>query len=258
MTVLHMADTHAALEAHPEIFFDREGKPYFRQAGGFALLAAAIKAERAKAAGGEAMLVNVGDTIHGGAGAEWTQGAGIVPVVNRLGIDVFVPGNWEFAYGPQTFRQRMKELNHPVAAINLFDAKSGERMFPASVVKSVGGVRVGVVGITSIIVDKSMAPDFSKGLRFTFKEDVQAEVNRLRGDGVQIVLLATELGLAQETRLAREIKNADFILGGHTHERHRKTDCRRRDSSYSIRLGRLVFIAPDFSNARRARRRLPA
>lgn len=52
VTVLHMADTHAALEAHPEIFFDREGKPYFRQAGGFALLAAAIKAERAKAAGG--------------------------------------------------------------------------------------------------------------------------------------------------------------------------------------------------------------
>lgn len=222
VTVLHMADTHAALEAHPEIFFDSSGKPVFRQAGGFALLAAAIKAERAKAAGGAAMLVNVGDTIHGAAVAEWTQGAGIVPIVNRLGIDAFVPGNWEFAYGPETFRQRMSELNHPVAAINLFDAKTGQRMFPASIVKTVNGTRVGVIGITSIIVDKSMAPDFSKGLRFTFKEDVQAEVDRLRGEGVEIVLLATELGLAQETRLAREIKNADFILGGHTHERTEK------------------------------------
>jgi S-sulfosulfanyl-L-cysteine sulfohydrolase len=218
VTVLHMADTHAALEAHPEIFFDAEGKPFFREAGGFALLAAAIKSEREKAAG-DAMLVNVGDTIHGAAVAEWTQGAGIVPIVNRLGIDVFVPGNWEFAYGPDAFRKRMSELNHPVSAINLFDAKTGQRMFPASVVKNVNGVRVGVIGITSVIVDKSMAPDFSKGLRFTFKEDVQTEVDRLRKDGVEIVLLATELGLAQETRLAREIKNADFILGGHTHER---------------------------------------
>ena len=218
VTVLHMADTHAALESHPEIFFDSEGKPFFREAGGYALLAAAIKSEQKKARNGS-MLVNVGDTIHGSAVAEWTQGAGIIPIVNRLGIDVFVPGNWEFAYGPETFRKRMSELNHPVAAINLFDAKSGQRMYPASFVKKVNGVRIGVVGITSVIVDKSMAPDYSKGLRFTFKEDVQAEVDRLRKEGIEIVLLATELGLAQETRLAREIKNADFILGGHTHER---------------------------------------
>ncbi len=216
--ILHMADTHAALDVHPEIFLDAEGKPVFRLAGGYPLLAAAIKAERARRPG-KTMLVNVGDTIHGSAIAEWTQGAAIVPIVNQLGIDAFVPGNWEYAYGTETFRQRMRELNHPVVAINLFDAKTGARMFPASHVKSVNGVRVGVVGVTSVIVDKSMAPDFSKGLRFTFKEDVQAEVDRLRREGVEVVLLATELGLAQETRLAGEIKDVDFILGGHTHER---------------------------------------
>lgn len=218
ITVLHMADTHAALDTHPEIFFDGGEEPSFRPAGGYALLASAIKAERAASPKGS-MLVNVGDTIHGSAVAEWTQGAAIVPIVNALGIDVFVPGNWEFAYGPKAFRKRMSELNHPVAAINLFDERSGERMFAPSVVKEVDGVKVGVVGITSVIVDKSMAPDYSKGLRFTFREEVQAEVDRLRKNGVQIVLLATELGLAQEVRLAREIERVDFILGGHTHER---------------------------------------
>lgn len=217
VTVLHMADTHAALDVHPEIFFDADGRQSFRPAGGYALLAAAIREERRRWPG--ALLVNVGDTIHGSAVAEWTQGAAIVPIVNALGVDVFVPGNWEFAYGPEAFRARMRELNHPVAAINLFDARTGERMFAPSVVRTVNGMRVGVVGVTSVIVDKSMAPDFSKGLRFTFKEDVQAEVDRLRREGVEVVLLATELGLAQETRLAREIRNVDFILGGHTHER---------------------------------------
>lgn len=190
VTVLHMADTHAALEVHPEVFFDKAGKPTFRPAGGYALLADAIKRERK--ARPESLLVNVGDTIHGSAVAEWTQGKALVPVVNALGIDVFVPGNWEYAYGPETFRKRMSELNHPVAAINVFDAKSGKRLFTPSVVKTINGVKVGVVGITSIIVDKSMAPDFSKGLRFTFQEGVQNEVDRLRREGVQIVMLATE------------------------------------------------------------------
>ena len=218
VVILHMADTHAALDVHPEIFFDRTGQQQFRPAGGYALLASAIDKERA-ANKGKTMLVNVGDTIHGSAVAEWTQGAALVPIVNALGIDVFVPGNWEFAYGPETFRKRMSELNHPVAAINLYDAETGARMFAPSVVKTVNGVRVAVVGITSTIVDKSMAPDFSRGLRFTFKEGLQEEVDRLRAEGAQIVLLATELGLAQEVKLAREIKNVDFILGGHTHER---------------------------------------
>ncbi len=221
VVILHMADTHAALDVHPEIFFDEKGEATFRPAGGFPLLAAAIEKERA-AHRGKTMLINVGDTIHGSAVAEWTQGVAIVPIVNALGIDAFIPGNREFAYGPETFRKRMSELNHPVLAINLFDRPTGKRMFAPSIVKTVNGVRVGVVGITSLIVDKSMAPDYSRGLAFTALEDVQEEVDRLRAGGVEIVLLATELGLAQETQLARSIRNVDFILGGHTHERTRK------------------------------------
>lgn len=113
----------------------------------------------------------------------------------------------------------MSELNHPVAAINLYDRSTGKRLFAPSVVKTVNGVRIGVVGITSTIVRATMAPDYARGLHFTFKEGVQEEVDRLRSEGVEIVLLATELGVAQEVRLDREIRNVDFILGGHTHER---------------------------------------
>lgn len=218
VTILHVADLHAALDVHPEIFMDSTGRPSFRPAGGFPLMAAALKTERA-AAPGRTLVVNVGDAIHGSGVAEWTQGAAIVPLLNALGIDAYVPGNWEYAYGPQLFRQRMAELDHPVLGINVFDAGTGERLLAPSVVRTVNGVRVGVVGITSVIVDKSMAPALSKGLRFTVREGVQAEVDRLRREGVEIVLLATELGLAQESRLAREIRGVDMILGGHTHER---------------------------------------
>ena len=69
VTVLLMADTHAALAVHPEIFFDAEGKPTIRPAGGYALLASAISQERAAAPEGT-LLVNVGDTLHGSAVAD--------------------------------------------------------------------------------------------------------------------------------------------------------------------------------------------
>ena len=73
VTVLLMADTHAALDVHPELFFSAEGKPVTRPAGGYALLASAIAQERAGAREGS-LLVNVGDTLHGSAVADWTQG----------------------------------------------------------------------------------------------------------------------------------------------------------------------------------------
>ncbi|MHB0969985.1 MAG: bifunctional metallophosphatase/5'-nucleotidase [Thermoanaerobaculia bacterium] len=217
ITVLHMSDTHAALDAHPEIFFDTKGGHSIRRAGGMALLASAIDEQRAKYP--QSILVNVGDTFHGSAVGAFTEGAAIVPVINALGIDAFVPGNWDFAYGPGAFRKRMQELTHQVIAINLREAKSGRRLFSPSLVREIDGVKVAIVGVTSVIVDKTMAPDYAKGLKFSFREGLQDEVDRLRKEGAAIVILATELGLAQETRLAREIRGVDFILGGHTHER---------------------------------------
>ena len=218
VTVLHIADLHGALDVHPEIFIDGDGRPTFRPAGGLPLLASALAAPRAPARG-QTHVVNVGDAIHGSGVAEWTQGAALVPLLNALGIDAYVPGNWEFAYGPEVLRRRMREINHPVLALNLFDAATNERLFAPSVVREINGVRVAVIGITSLIVDKSMAPALSEGLRFTQTAGVQAEIDRLRREGAEIVLLATELGLAQETRLAREVRGVDLILGGHTHER---------------------------------------
>ena len=61
VTVLLMVDTHAALDVHPEIFFDAEGNAAIRRAGGYALLASAISKERTAAPEGSfwSMLVTL-------------------------------------------------------------------------------------------------------------------------------------------------------------------------------------------------------
>ncbi len=43
-------------------------------------------------------------------------------------------------------------------AINVYDQATKERLFPPYSVKEIGGLRVGLVGIASNIVDKTMPP----------------------------------------------------------------------------------------------------
>jgi S-sulfosulfanyl-L-cysteine sulfohydrolase len=48
----------------------------------------------------------VGDSTHGGAEVMFTLGNAIMPVFNSFGIDAFVMGNWDFAYGTRVTRNR--------------------------------------------------------------------------------------------------------------------------------------------------------
>lgn len=57
VVILHIADTHAALDVHPEVFFDDAGEQRFEPAGGYALLASAIDKERAALRGKDFMHV---------------------------------------------------------------------------------------------------------------------------------------------------------------------------------------------------------
>ena len=50
--------------------------------------------------------------------------------LKALGIDVFTPGNWEPAYGPERFKQTMARLNCPVVCYNFHDKATGSRLFP--------------------------------------------------------------------------------------------------------------------------------
>ncbi|MEA3025293.1 MAG: 5-nucleotidase / UDP-sugar diphosphatase, partial [Alphaproteobacteria bacterium] len=65
-----------------------------RRRGGFARLAAVVKAERAK--GGHVLFAHGGDTMSPSLMSGVDQGAHIVTLTNALKPDIFVPGNHEF------------------------------------------------------------------------------------------------------------------------------------------------------------------
>src|SRR5436305_12804035 len=91
--------------------------------GGFARLAAVVKAERAKAAseGRYVIVAHGGDTLSPSVMSSLDRGAHIVALTNMIAPNILVPGNHEFDFGKVVFLERMSEARFPLYAANLRD-----------------------------------------------------------------------------------------------------------------------------------------
>lgn len=219
LTVLFVADLHAQLYEHPELFWHEGKDDRLEMAGGFARVAAAIDAIKAERPG-RVLVLDGGDTLQGAGEAALTQGAAIVPALNALGIDAAIPGNWEVAYGPEVLKQRATELNFPLFAANLRDEATGERLFPPYIVREFGEVKIGVLGYTDPDVPERQPPAYSQGLSYQGPEDLPALIDELRTEqGADVVLLLSHIGLAKAVQLTDELEGIDVHLSSDTHER---------------------------------------
>jgi len=218
LTIIQLNDSHAYFDLHQEMFWQGDQAVY-RPAGGYARIATIVKQIRA-ANQGRTLFCDCGDTLHGTHPAQKTEGEALIPILNSLGLDAMT-AHWEFAYGPETFKQRAAELSYPMLAINVYDQATKERLFPPYSVKEIGGLRIGLVGIASNIIDKTMPPSFSAGLDFTLgREELPSIINVLRTqEKVDLVVLISHLGFPQDMKLLSEVQGVDVCLSGHTHNR---------------------------------------
>ncbi len=218
LTIVQMNDSHAYFDLHKEMFWQGDHAVY-RPAGGYARIATIVKHIRAESQG-RILFCDCGDTLHGTYPALKTQGEALVPILNSLGLDAMT-AHWEFAYGPATFKQRAAELGYPMLAINVYDQATNERIFPPYIVKEIGGLRIGLVGIASNIIDKTMPPSYSEGLKFTLgREELPPIIDILRTqEKVDLIILVSHLGFPQDVKLLSEVQGIDICLSGHTHNR---------------------------------------
>ncbi len=164
--------------------------------------------------------MDCGDTIHGTLPAIKSKGKDMLPILNRLGIDAMT-AHWEFAYGPDNFKEVVEKLNYPMLAINCYDERTDELVFDPYLIKEINGLRVGIIGISATIVDKVMPGSFSKGIYFTLgNKELPGFIQKLRQEKeVDLIVVLSHLGFSQEVKLAREVEDIDVIFSGHTHNR---------------------------------------
>jgi 2',3'-cyclic-nucleotide 2'-phosphodiesterase (5'-nucleotidase family) len=218
LTLLQLNDSHGYLKRHTELY-RRGGQEVYRRAGGYARIATLFNHVRNTQPDGVVALDN-GDTIHGTYPAVQSEGEALIPILNALGFDAMT-AHWEFAYGPARFKRIAKKLNYPVLACNCYYRKTDQLVFaPFSIVKR-AGLRIGIIGIAAVVVDKVMPPRFSEGLYFTLGiAELPFFIRELRlTEGVDLIVVLSHLGYPQELRLASEIDGIDVLLSGHTHNR---------------------------------------
>jgi 2',3'-cyclic-nucleotide 2'-phosphodiesterase (5'-nucleotidase family) len=218
LTIVQLNDSHAYLDVHPELFWER-GQAVYRPAGGYARIATVLKQIRAETAG-QVLFVDGGDTFHGTYPAIQTRGHALIPVLNALS-PAAMTAHWEFAYTPQGFKDLTRQLTYPMLAMNVFEKDSRDLFFKPYAVVEIAGLRIGIAGIASNIVDKVMPPQYSAGLSFTNgREELPAVIRTLREqEKVDLVVLDSHLGFPQDMQLMAEVPGVDVDLSAHTHHR---------------------------------------
>jgi sulfur-oxidizing protein SoxB len=225
LTILHTSDIHGQLDTHDEFFWE-DGRAVFKRRGGFATLRTMISSIR-KEARGTVLLVDGGDCLQGSGVAALSEGRAIVPLINRLGYDLLLPGNWEVVYGKAAMLRDFRMYSAATVCANMFHAESGGKLlFPPYRIFNVGGIRVGFIGYNDPFTATRQSPAYSRGIRFTPPEASLAGYVKLLREarGCALVCVLSHLGLAQQLHLANQAyaRGVDYVLGGDTHERTRE------------------------------------
>ncbi len=227
LTLLHTADIHSQLLIHDE-FFIENGKPVYKKRGGFATLKTMVN-ELRKQNPENTLVIDGGDCFQGGGVAALTEGKAIVPLMNNIGYDLMLPGNWEVVYGKEMMMKDMFAYHGPKVCANMFhktnDAFNGDLIFPPYFIKYIAGIKIGFIGYNDPLTPKRQSPAYSDGIQFTPPElNVSKYVKLLREyERCDMVFLLTHMGLAQQVGLANSefAKGVDYIIGADTHERVR-------------------------------------
>lgn len=182
--------------------------------GGFARLAALVKAERAR--GGHVVVAHGGDTLSPSLMSGFDRGEHIITLTNLIRPDIFVPGNHEFDFGKAVFLQRMAEARFPLYAANLRDAGGAALAgFRDRAVLAFDGVRIGLTGMA---YDKSPRVSSPEDLAFASTiETTKAQAALLRQEGADLVVgvLHADRGDSLALQFSR---TAELLLTGHSHD----------------------------------------
>ena len=245
--------------------------------GGMAHLASA--ARRLRAEQPASLLVSTGDLV----GASPLTSAlfrdePTIEAMNALGLDLNVVGNHEFDHGVAELRRLIAggcateprgvaatcagaDRNYagarfPFIAANVEDAATGAPLLSPFVVRTVDGVRIGLVGAVTRSTPGIVMPDGIRGWRFTSEaQALNRYARQLRADGVNVVVAVVHEGGDADGGIngcdnprgaifdiVRALDPAiDVVLSAHT---HRAYNCRidGRPVIQGASFGRLLSV----------------
>ena len=188
--------------------------------GGMAHVASMIKKLKAESPG-KNLLFDAGDTWHGGGITFFDKGVAMVKIMNAVGYDAMVPGNWEFFYKNDHFLDLIDLANFPVIAYNLADKEWEEPALDQYIIRKVGQLKIAIVGYTYPWTALTSAiTGAAKWYKFGIKEDeardLLAEIRKK--EDPDLVVFISHGGFGLDQKYAKRVDGIDVLLSGHTHD----------------------------------------
>lgn len=209
LVILHTNDTHARLEPFAPA---SDAAPI----GGMIRVATLVD-ELREGNGKHVLLLDAGDAWHGTNIANMFEGESVVEIMNLMVYDAMTLGNHDFNYGQTALANRQEEAVFPVLAANVIKEATGEPIGISALVKPVGNLTVGIIGLTTPDIPFVTHPKNVVGLSLTDPiERAKSLASYLRPQ-VDVVIALTHLGIDADRELAAAVPEIDVIIGGHSH-----------------------------------------
>jgi 2',3'-cyclic-nucleotide 2'-phosphodiesterase / 3'-nucleotidase len=199
--------------------------------GGFAKVATVVKQERQTDP--QLILLDCGDSVQDNLIQEFRNDK-IHPMIlamNSLHYDAWELGNHEFNFEFENLLKNIKASKATVLGANIYK-KNGKRFVTPYIIKTVKGIRVGIIGLTAPHIDQWEAanPDHFNGMSFTTPmAELGALLPEVQAKSDVIIVLAHygkdgEYDTDGMTQVAQKYgSSVTAFLVGHEHESYAKT-----------------------------------
>lgn len=145
--------------------------------------------------------------------------------LNWIGVSANALGNHELDATPDALANTLADAKYKLLAINVsVDPKSPMAgKIQGSMIEEHNGEKFGIIGtaptdaLARVGTRESLEDIKIDDMDTTIKK-VQAEVDKLKTQGINKIIILSHLGKSADKRLATETAGVDIILGGHTHD----------------------------------------
>ena len=210
ITIIYTNDEHGWMEATSK-------------SGGAAGMTGLWKQNEGYAENKPYLVLSGGDMWSGPAISTWFYGKSMAEVMNKMNYCAAAVGNHEFDFGFDKLLERKSQSKFPFLSANIKNKSNGgypDFALPY-IIKEVNGVKVGIIGLTSIYVTSIIFPKYLENLEFIpYQEALNTVVPKMKSEGAELLIIISHMGEAEMRSLAPVAKQMgiSFIAGGHTHE----------------------------------------
>ena len=171
------------------------------------------------------LLIDAGDVVQGSLYFKYFNGDVEYPVANMMNYDIRILGNHEFDNGLDELAKYWKNVKADRLSANYdFKGTVADGIFEPYVIKKIGKKKIGFIGINvdphSLIIQGNY-----EGMKYS---DAIATANKVasmlrKQKKCDLIVAVTHIGYeaipgkASDVDLARQSKDIDIIVGGHSH-----------------------------------------